>query len=82
MGGEFKTFEDLSVEEVNVFGSKGVEKMATEIYFSSKLKYLSLKEVSAEVKSDVNMVDKFSSLVILVSRTVFLSLSGMVVPEE
>ena len=67
---------------MSTFGSKGIEKMATEIYFSSKLRYLSLKEVSAEVITGVNVVDKFASLVILVSRTVFLSLSGMVVPEE
>lgn len=76
-GGEFKTFEDISYEEVSKFAADEVERLAPQLYFSKELKYISLKEIRGEIKSNINIVDKFASLIILISRNVFLTLAGI-----
>ncbi len=52
------------------------------IYFSGKLKFLTLREIKAELKEGVSVADKFAILVAHFSRNFFLSLSGMAQRSE
>lgn len=53
------------------------------LYFSGNLKYLSLREVKCEIKEGVSVADKFATLIIHLSRNIFLNLSGIAQrPEE
>ena len=56
--------------------------MATELYFQPQIKELTLNDVNAEVRGDVDLTDKFSTYVIQFSRCVFLTLSGMAQQSE
>lgn len=75
--GEFKTFEELDYEEITSFGAVHVERIASQLYFSNKLRFINLRESRAEVKNNINLKDKFSSLAILLSRNLFLTIAGM-----
>jgi hypothetical protein len=47
------------------------------IYFSGKLKYLTLREIKGDLKEGVSVADKFATLIIHLSRNIFFSLAGM-----
>ena len=53
------------------------------LYFSGNLKYLNLREVKCEIKEGVSVADKFATLIIHISRNIFLNLLGIAQhPEE
>ena len=45
------------------------------------MKFLSLKEVKVEVKPTINVPDKFATLMIHISRAIFLTMAGMAIPD-
>lgn len=52
------------------------------IYFSGKLKYLTLREIKGDLKEGVSVADKFAILITHFSRNLFFSLSGMAQKTE
>lgn len=52
------------------------------IYFTGRLKFLTLRQIRGELKEGVSVADKFATLVTHLSRNIFLSLSGMAQREE
>lgn len=52
------------------------------IYFSGKLKYLTLREIKGDLKEGVSVADKFATFITHFSRNLFLSLAGMAQRSE
>lgn len=75
--GEFKTYGDTNYDEIRKLTATDIEKMASQLYFSSQLKFINMKEVRADVRTDIDIVDKFASLVMFLARNAFLTLAGM-----
>lgn len=77
MEGEFKTYGDTSYEEIRKITATEIEKLASQLYFSNQLKFINMKEKRSEVRPNINVKDKFASLVIFLARNAFLTLAGM-----
>lgn len=54
-----------------------MEGLASQLYYSSQLKFLNLSEVSCELKPNLNLLDKFTHLLTFTSENAFLTISGM-----
>jgi mannitol/fructose-specific phosphotransferase system IIA component len=52
------------------------------IYFSRKLKYLTLRELNCEIREGVSVADKFATLVLHIARNIFLNLAGIAQKED
>lgn len=46
-------------------------------YFSNRLPLLTLRQCKCELKESISVVDNFATLVIHLSRNLFLNLAGM-----
>lgn len=77
MEGEFKTYGQTSYEEIRKITATEIEKLASQLYFSKQLKFINMKQIRAEVRTNINVKDKFASLVIFLTRNAFLTLAGI-----
>jgi hypothetical protein len=59
-----------------------VEEVAMRLYFSGRLRLLTLREVKCELREGVSVADKFATLIVHLSRNLFLNLAGMAQKEE
>jgi hypothetical protein len=59
-----------------------VEELAIRLYFSNKLRFLTLREAKCELKGQVSVADKFATLVVHLARNLFLNMAGMAQKEE
>lgn len=48
--GSWRIYEEIDYDEINTFAAEGVENHAMKIYFSEKLKYLTLRAVKCDAK--------------------------------
>lgn len=56
--------------------------MSMRLYFSGKLKYLTLRDTKCCLKQGVSVADKFATLIVHLSRNLFINLAGMAQREE
>jgi hypothetical protein len=47
------------------------------LYFSNKIKFLTLRETKLDLKDNINLADKFATLAVHLSRNLFLNLAGV-----
>lgn len=75
MGG-WNVYNQLEYEKVNKLAISDIEKIASTIYFSKKMKYLVLVSIRNEIVTEVNLLDRFISLVALASSCLILTMMG------
>lgn len=72
--GGWNVYNEVDYDRVQLLAASDSDVLGSSIYFSNKLKYLVLASISSEVIAEVNLMDKFTTLVTFIAEALLLSM--------
>jgi hypothetical protein len=82
MKGGWNIYYDAAYEKVKLVAAADIETLSSSFYFSKKLKYLVLSSISSDIVVGVDLLDKFTTLLSILSESLLLTMSGNTQKEE
>jgi hypothetical protein len=80
--GSWNVYCEVDYNQVKLLAAADMETLGSSLYFSKRLKYLVLAAVSSELIGEVNLVDKFTTLLAFLTEGLLLSMQGISQREE
>lgn len=70
-------YYEADYDQVKLLAAADIEAFSSSLYFSNRLKHLVLVSVRKELIAEVNLVDKFTTLVTFIIEALLLSMEGI-----
>lgn len=75
--GGWNVYNQVDYDSVRRVASANLEQLASSLYFGKRIRHLSLGSVASDSLADVNLLDKFTSLVGFLSEGLLLGMEGI-----